>query len=212
MTVLIGTFGTVRAPVGGGSVVGQGGPVWPPDASLTPMCQPCRWAEEVTDMVSASSAASRSGAYPSMPGGPPTRVLVELEAEEALALLTAAPFGRVVFTLRALPAIRPVNHIVDEGLIIIRTRLVTRLAAAVTDQLPYPMVVAYQADELDPVARTGWSVVATGVARPVVDAGRVARYERLLQPWVSQVMDSVFAIEPEIIVGFRLEDAGRGHQ
>ncbi len=132
--------------------------------------------------------------------------MVELDPDEALALLTAAPFGRVVFTHRALPAIRPVNHIVDDGLIIIRTRLVTKLARAVADQLPYPTVVAYEADELDPATRTGWSVVVTGVARPVTEPGRVGRYERLLQPWVSQVSDSVFAIEPEIIRGFRLAD------
>ena len=162
--------------------------------------------------VPAATGAGRADANQSTSAGSPARRLVELEPDEALALLTEAPFGRVVFTHRALPAIRPVNHIVDGGLIIVRTRLVTKLAAAVSDQLPYPMVVAYQADQLDPVARLGWSVVATGVARPVADPERIARYERLLQPWVSQVMDTVFAIEPEIILGFRLENAGGGLQ
>jgi hypothetical protein len=161
-------------------------------------------------VASAASPASRADAHDETLTGSPTRRLVEIEPEEALVLLTGAPFGRVVFTHRALPAIRPVNHIVDQGFIIIRTRLVTRLAAAVTDQLPYPTVVAYQADGLDPVARIGWSVVATGIARPVADPDRLACYERLLQPWVGGVMDTVFAIEPEIILGFRLEDAGRG--
>jgi Pyridoxamine 5'-phosphate oxidase len=114
----------------------------------------------------------------------------------------------VVFIHRALPEIRLVNHILDDGLIIVRTRLVTRLAMTVRHQLPYPTVVAYQVDELDPATRTGWSVFATGVARPVTEPERVARYERLLEPWVDQPMDSVFAIEPQFIVGFRLEDAG----
>lgn len=141
-------------------------------------------------------------------GSSARRRLVDLDPEEAVALLTGAAFGRVVFTHRALPEIRVVNHILDDGLIIIRTRLVTRLATAVTDQLPYPTVVAYQADELDPSTRTGWSVFATGVARPVTDPERVARYKRLLEPWVDQPMDSVFAIEPQFIVGFRLEIAG----
>lgn len=136
------------------------------------------------------------------------RRLVDLDPDEALALLTGAPFGRVVFTHRALPEIRLVNHILDNGLIIIRTRLITRLATAVTDQLPYPTVAAYQVDELDPASRTGWSVSATGVVRPVTEPERVARYERLLEPWVDHPMDSVFAIEPQFIVGFRLEDTG----
>jgi hypothetical protein len=158
--------------------------------------------------TSPTTPAGGAGVHQATVADASTRRLVELEPEEALALLAAAPFGRVVFSYRALPAIRPVNHIVDEGLIIIRTRLVTKLAAAVTGQLPYPTVVAYQADAIDPVTRTGWSVVATGVARPVTDPERVARYERLLQPWAGQVMDTVFAIEPEIMLGFRLEDAG----
>jgi hypothetical protein len=152
-------------------------------------------------------AAGQAYEDQSTPIGWPTRKLVDLDPSDALALLTGAVFGRVVFTHRALPAIRPVNHIVDDGLIIIRTRLVTKLSSAVADQLPYPTVVAYQADQIDPVARTGWSVVVTGIARPVTDPERVARYERLLHPWVDLAMDTVFAIEPEVILGFRLEDA-----
>jgi len=49
------------------------------------------------------------------------------------------------------------------------------------------VVVAYEADEIDPIRHSGWSVVVTGRARTVTDPDRVARYEQLLQPWVDEV-------------------------
>jgi nitroimidazol reductase NimA-like FMN-containing flavoprotein (pyridoxamine 5'-phosphate oxidase superfamily) len=135
---------------------------------------------------------------------PPTRHLVELDRTQALELLAAVGYGRVVFTLGALPAIRPVNHLVDNGKIVIRTRLTAKLATVASP--PDGTVVAYQADELDPIRRVGWSVVVTGIARPVTDATRLARYQQLLHPWVDQVTDTVIGIQPEIITGFRVTD------
>lgn len=134
----------------------------------------------------APQASGRDGDdRPTTAGLSVRRRLVDLDPEAALALQSGAAFGRVVFTYRARPEIR----------------LATRLATAVTDQLPYPTLVAYQADELDAATRTGWSVFATGVARPVTETERVARYELLFKPWVDQPMDSVFAIEPQFVVG-----------
>src|SRR5690242_16473118 len=53
------------------------------------------------------------------------RELAELPKDESLRLLASVPFGRVVFTARALPAVRPVNHMIDGGRIIIRTSLLS---------------------------------------------------------------------------------------
>ncbi|MGC0336729.1 pyridoxamine 5'-phosphate oxidase family protein [Streptomyces sp. SLBN-8D4] len=47
--------------------------------------------------------------------------MVALIREEALGLLGTVQLGRVAFTDQALPAIRPVNHLVAEGDIIVRT-------------------------------------------------------------------------------------------
>lgn len=138
-----------------------------------------------------------AGAYP-----PPTRTLVELDPAEALALLAGAGYGRVVFTQHALPAIRPVNHLVDDDEIIIRTRLTAALTVTVRT-LPDP-VVAYQADAIDPASHLGWSVVVTGLARPITDPDRITRYETLLHPWTNQPMDTVIGIRTDIITGFRL--------
>lgn len=131
------------------------------------------------------------------------RATVELSREEALGLLAGVPFGRVIFTRDALPAVRPVNHFVEDGeIIIVRTRLTSRLTTTVRAEPT--VVVAYEADEIDPVRKLGWSVVVTGIARTVTDPERVARYEKLLQPWVHGPMDSVIAIEPTLVTGVRL--------
>ncbi|MGW4769550.1 pyridoxamine 5'-phosphate oxidase family protein [Nocardia sp. NPDC004278] len=131
------------------------------------------------------------------------RAVVELDRTTALSLLATVQLGRVVFSRNALPAIRPVNHLVEpDGRIIVRTRVASRLTSAVRGNSD--VVVAYEADDIDPQLHTGWSVVVTGFARPVTDPIRIARYERLLHSWVDRVMDAVIEIEPSIVTGIRL--------
>jgi len=97
-------------------------------------------------------------------------------------LLASVAYGRVVFTRGALPAIRPVNHLVDGGRVIVRTRLDAKLSTTAHSSLDSRLVVAYEADDLDPQRRLGWSVVVTGWATPVSDPDQISRYEQLLQP------------------------------
>ncbi|OBI67427.1 pyridoxamine 5'-phosphate oxidase family protein [Mycobacterium sp. E796] len=124
-----------------------------------------------------------------------------LSDTEAIRLLATVEYGRVVFTLGALPAIRPVNHLVDDGRIIIRTRLTSAISAATRSR--DSSVVAYEADSFDHQTRTGWSVVATGRASTITEPDEVERYEQLLHPWVNHA-DTVIAIEPTIVTGFRI--------
>ena len=48
----------------------------------------------------------------------------------------------------------------------------------------------------------------TGRAYTVTDPDQVARYEQLLHPWVNHA-DTVVAIEPGIVTGFRIIAPGR---
>ncbi|WP_396912249.1 pyridoxamine 5'-phosphate oxidase family protein [Mycolicibacterium sp.] len=132
------------------------------------------------------------------------REVIELSAAEAMDLLASVEYGRVVFTRDALPAIRPVNHLVDTGRDIVRTRLTATLASTVRSRSPHAPVVAYEADDIDPRQRVGWSVVVTGLATTITDPDDIARYEQLLHPWVNKVMDTIVAIDPEIITGVRI--------
>ncbi|MGW3974702.1 pyridoxamine 5'-phosphate oxidase family protein [Streptomyces ardesiacus] len=132
--------------------------------------------------------------------------IVQLLPGEALALLASVKLGRVAFSHQALPAIRLVNHVVDEyGDIIVRTHS----GAALLNTALMSEVVAYEADELNPDVRTGWSVVVTGTATWVSDTAELARYEVLLTPWVGQEMDQVVRIRPDIVTGYRLQRTTR---
>ncbi|WP_300609241.1 pyridoxamine 5'-phosphate oxidase family protein [Trebonia sp.] len=132
-----------------------------------------------------------------------SRQTINLTEAESWELLASVSLGRIVFTQRAMPAIRPVNHLVDNRTIIVRSHLgssiVTRATAAEDGA-----VVGYEADELDPIRHTGWSVIATGMARLVSEPAAVARYQQLLEPWVEGQMDYVIAIRPQLITGLRL--------
>ena len=132
------------------------------------------------------------------------REIVELQPAEAMRLLASVGYGRVVFSFNALPAIRLVNHIVEGGLVIVRTRLTAAVSQAVRSGNDSAVVVAYEADDVDAHRRVCWSVVVTGRARTVTDPVQVDRYERLLRPWVNKVIDTVIAIEPEIVTGLRI--------
>jgi Pyridoxamine 5'-phosphate oxidase len=130
------------------------------------------------------------------------RQTLELIGEESWRLLASVSLGRIVFTHRVMPAIRPVNHLIDDETIIIRSHLGAAIVARASAE--EGTVVCYEADDLDPVRHTGWSVIATGVARLVRDPSAIARYEQLLEPWMADQMDYVIAIKPEIITGIRL--------
>ena len=52
-----------------------------------------------------------------------TRQAIELTEGECWRLLGSVSLGRVVFTQHAMPAIRPVNHVIDNHKIIVRSHL-----------------------------------------------------------------------------------------
>lgn len=117
-------------------------------------------------------------------------------------LLGSVSLGRIVFTARALPAIRPVTHLVDGDHVIIRTDR----DAAITSELRARTgtVVAYEADAIDTTEHLGWSVVVVGVAHRVIDPDDAAAYRQALRPWVSGAKDQVIAIHADVVTGFRL--------
>jgi hypothetical protein len=118
----------------------------------------------------------------------------ELTRPESLRLLDQARFGRIVYTVRALPAIVPVSHVLDNGMIVMRTHVGAECAGS---------VVAYHADDLD-ADHDGWSVTVTGVARRVLDPDEIAHYETRLTPLVAADYVETIRIYPEIVTGYRL--------
>jgi nitroimidazol reductase NimA-like FMN-containing flavoprotein (pyridoxamine 5'-phosphate oxidase superfamily) len=152
------------------------------------------------------------------PSNASRRPAIELTAGECWELLASVPIGRVVFTHRAMPAIRPVNHLVEGRTIIIRTHLGAAIASRAAVQASTAgtsaaagarneepgSVVCYEADQIDPARHTGWSVIVTGLARLVTDPGAIARYADTLEPWMAGDMNQIVAIEPRFVSGIRL--------
>jgi nitroimidazol reductase NimA-like FMN-containing flavoprotein (pyridoxamine 5'-phosphate oxidase superfamily) len=134
--------------------------------------------------------------------------LEALSRQRSLDLLASVPYGRVVFSQRALPAIRPVNHLVHDGHVIIRSNLGSALSVETT--LSGAVVVAYEVDMIDATTQTGWSVVVTGTARTVLDEAEVSKYERLLHPWIDDGKDTVIRISIDLITGYALVPATAG--
>lgn len=131
---------------------------------------------------------------------PPAARMVPLAADRAMELLSGVSLGRVVFSHQALPAVRPVNHIVDDGAVV----FLSHSGAAILGPAGSGSVVAYQADRIDEENHTGWSVVVTGTASLVRDPDELARYGRLLMPWIAAETHHVVRISADIVTGFRL--------
>jgi nitroimidazol reductase NimA-like FMN-containing flavoprotein (pyridoxamine 5'-phosphate oxidase superfamily) len=140
------------------------------------------------------------------------RRLEQLTRTEALELISSVPIGRLVFTHQALPAIRPVNHLVEGESVIVRATAGAAVTAAAGRD---GVVVAYEADEIDNNARVGWSVIIVGTARLLTDEMAADRYRARLTPWLSESMDDVIIITADIVTGYRMvagESAGTGAQ
>ena len=75
----------------------------------------------------------------------------------------------MVFTEGALPAAHPVTYLLDDEEVIFRIGGGSKLAAAARHH-----IVGFQADEIDPYTRTGWSVLGVGEAYEVVTPIRLA--------------------------------------
>lgn len=130
-----------------------------------------------------------------------SRQTVELAVAESWQLLGSVSLGRIVFTQQAMPAIRPVNHLVDDETVIIRSHLGAAIVARAAGD---GTVVCYEADDIDPVRHTGWSVIVTGMAHLVRDPAVITRYEQLLEPWAAGRMDYLISVKPQIITGIQL--------
>ncbi len=127
--------------------------------------------------------------------------LRQLSRTRALELLGSVNLGRLVFTHQALPAVRPVNHLVECESIIVRA---TAGAAIISAANRHGVVVAYEADSIDPGSHGGWSVIVVGTARLLTDDSAAARYRARLRPWVSGPVDDVITISSDLVTGYEL--------
>lgn len=127
-----------------------------------------------------------------------------LTEEQCLDLLTRAPVGRVGVSIGALPVILPVNFCLLDGAIYFRTAGGTKLEAA-SDHT----VVAFEADDFDPLEHEGWSVLVVGRAETVIETADVLVHLPLA-PWAPGERDHVVRIAIELMSGRRIRRTSYG--
>ncbi len=128
-----------------------------------------------------------------------TAGLEVLGRDECLDLLRTVPFGRIVFTDQAMPAVLPVNFSLWDGALLIRTGAGSKLAAATRNA-----VVAFEADDVDAKRGIGWSVVVVGRSRVVDHPAELVEAEEIApRSWVSG-RDHLIRIGVGTVTGRRL--------
>lgn len=131
-----------------------------------------------------------------------------LDREECLRLLRTATIGRLGITVRALPVVLPINFRLVGDRIVFRTGVGTKLDAATCNA-----VVAFETDDIDPFAHSGWSVVVTGETREITDPEELAQLCAANIPrWAPSADGRVVEVSTTMISGRRILPALRWGQ
>ena len=129
-----------------------------------------------------------------------------LTRAEGAALLRQHSVGRIGFVVDGWPVILPINYTFDGDDLVVRTDARSKLAAETRSTTP----VVLEVDEPLAVFKSGWSVLAHGLADEVRDGDELARLRALaLEPWAGGARDHWIRIRVVQITGRRLAERGR---
>ena len=132
-----------------------------------------------------------------MSEAPITSPLTMLDEATCWTRLAEHWVGRLVVAVGSQPDIFPVNYLLDDGEIVIRTAEGTKLAAAIMGGR-----VAFEIDEFDADTRAGWSVVVHGTARESHTMDEALHDDELdTSPWADGAKERVLHVIPEQITG-----------
>ena len=124
--------------------------------------------------------------------------MYELEEDVCRQMLARCTFGRVAFDdADEGLTILPVNCIYSDGLVLFRVQ-----EGSALDDLGSGRVVAFEADHIDPIAESGWSVLVRGTATHLRDTDRIsALADTAVHPWAPGRRDHWIEIHAEQITG-----------
>lgn len=137
-------------------------------------------------------------------------MLEELDETECLQLIGSGGIGRIGYSGRYGPTVMPVNYRLYEGTIVFRTAqdsatdedLRTGIANA-------EFKVAFEIDDFDTAARTGWSVLIQGSAHHVESEDeRAAVAGAGVDPWAGGDRQLFLRIIPTRVTGRRVSHTG----
>jgi nitroimidazol reductase NimA-like FMN-containing flavoprotein (pyridoxamine 5'-phosphate oxidase superfamily) len=139
-----------------------------------------------------------------------SHVLEELDEAECLRLIASGGIGRIGYSGRYGPTVMPVNYRLYDGTIVFRTTpdsatdedLRTGIANA-------EYKVAFEIDDFDAAARTGWSVLIQGSAHHVDSEDERASVAAAgVEPWPGGDRELFLRIVPTRVTGRRVTQAG----
>jgi nitroimidazol reductase NimA-like FMN-containing flavoprotein (pyridoxamine 5'-phosphate oxidase superfamily) len=141
---------------------------------------------------------------PSDPPPRPGRPEV-LTVDECWERMRRSSVGRLAFVVDGWPVVLPVNYAIDGTDVMVRSGPGSKLAAArQTSQM------SLEVDAIDPVYRSGWSVLVFGLAEDVSHPAEVARLEQLaLRSWAATPPMEWIRIRPASVTGRHLPKAWR---
>ncbi|GAA4629352.1 pyridoxamine 5'-phosphate oxidase family protein [Actinoallomurus vinaceus] len=124
-----------------------------------------------------------------------------LDRDTCLRLLRSVVIGRVAWADDdGRVVVLPVNFITDGDDIAFRTSEGGKLSAAREGRL-----FSFEADDVEPGLRTGWSVLVSGTAQVVADSAVVDRLEHSpLAPWSPMPASCFVRLRPDQTTGRRL--------
>lgn len=114
-------------------------------------------------------------------------------------LLRSKSVGRIGLIIASLPAVFPVNYVVFDDLIVVRTRRGSLIASATRND-----VVAFEVDDFDADSGAGWSVMVQGLARELSDIGDIERArDSGLAHWLDSRGSRHFSVSLDVVSGRR---------
>jgi nitroimidazol reductase NimA-like FMN-containing flavoprotein (pyridoxamine 5'-phosphate oxidase superfamily) len=123
-----------------------------------------------------------------------------LDEAECLALMATMSLGRIAYTEGALPAVQPVAFALGDGEVFVATHRGSNVAVASRGA-----VVAFEVDDFDAGARTGWTVTVVGASRVISDADEVGRLDEFgVQPWAPAAGHCYIGIQTRLVRGRRI--------
>jgi nitroimidazol reductase NimA-like FMN-containing flavoprotein (pyridoxamine 5'-phosphate oxidase superfamily) len=119
---------------------------------------------------------------------------------ECWRLLGEHTVGRLAISIANRPDIFPVNYVLDDGTVVIKTAPGLKLAAA-----SLGAGVAFEVDAFNETEHVGWSVVVSGAAFEVDEDDERIRIESLgIAPWASGPKSRYLRVVPDQVTGRRI--------
>lgn len=129
----------------------------------------------------------------------PRNGMAILDEDECWALLASQPVGRLAVAIGGEVEIFPMNYLVHERTIVLKTAQGSKLAAIAANAR-----VSFEIDGYTPESGDAWSVVVKGLAHELQRLSQIYAAEELpLFPWNASPKDFFVRVTPREVAGRR---------